>query len=209
MTPPDAPFRPVAIAVAGGRLAACEAGAGAPLVVLADAPEPRPTRTHALLAASRRVVLLGSGAPAGPVAARAASILSALGGLGIVPCDLMGQGSGADLALAIALEAGESVRALVLMAPTTIGGPSAALEGRLSEIAQPSLALFGTKDMTAPPETARLYRERMPDCNLALVYDAGHAMDAERPEAVAAVIAEFLERHDHFLVRRDSGIIYP
>ena len=56
---------------------------------------------------------------------------------------------------------------------------------------------------------ARRYREHIPDCNLVFVYDAGQAMAEERPEAVASLVLDFLERHNLFLVRRESDLIFP
>jgi hypothetical protein len=42
-----------------------------------------------------------------------------------------------------------------------------------------------------------------------LVYDAGHAVDADRPEAFVSVVSDFLQRHEAFLVNRQSGLIHP
>jgi pimeloyl-ACP methyl ester carboxylesterase len=46
-----------------------------------------------------------------------------------------------------------------------------------------------------PPEMGRIYREIMPNCHLVFVYDAGHAIDGDRPEAFASIVSDFLERH--------------
>ena len=82
-------------------------------------------------------------------------------------------------------------------------------EVRLKSLALPVLALFGTEDRVIPPEAARFYAEIMPKCNLVMVYDAAHAVDADRPEAVASVTADFLARHEKFLVTEESGLINP
>lgn len=82
-------------------------------------------------------------------------------------------------------------------------------EERLAELDLPVLAVFGTEDRITPPDAARLYREIMPNCHLMMVYDAAHAVDADRPEAVASVISDFLIRHESFLVREESGLIHP
>jgi hypothetical protein len=37
----------------------------------------------------------------------------------------------------------------------------------------------------------------------------GGRIDADRPEAVASVVDDFLERHASFLVRQLSGLIHP
>jgi pimeloyl-ACP methyl ester carboxylesterase len=82
------------------------------------------------------------------------------------------------------------------------------LEGRLWDLDRPVLVLLGTRDLVIPPEVGRVYRELLPNCHLVLVYDAAHAVDADRPEAVAAVTADFLERHEGFLVTRAGGLLY-
>jgi hypothetical protein len=41
------------------------------------------------------------------------------------------------------------------------------------------------------------------------VYDAGRAIAAERPEALAYIAVKFCERCDLFLVSRESGIAFP
>jgi hypothetical protein len=41
------------------------------------------------------------------------------------------------------------------------------------------------------------------------VYDAGHAIAAERPEAFVDVVADFLERGDAFLIRRSRTVVFP
>ena len=151
-------------------------------------------RAEALLAARRRLV---AAAPADGF-------------------DLLGHGAHAAAALRLALERPDAVRGLVLLGPTAIArdgapgaGMDAALFERLGALAAPSLALFGTRDPVAPPEAARHYRARMPGCNLMFVYDAGAAMGDERPVAVASLVLDFLDRHDLFLVRRESDIIFP
>lgn len=73
----------------------------------------------------------------------------------------------------------------------------------------PTLVLFGTLDRSIPPEMGRIYREMMPNCHLVLVYDAGHAIDMDRPEAFASVVEDFLQRHEGFIVTAQSSLIYP
>ncbi|HEY5609437.1 MAG TPA: alpha/beta fold hydrolase [Alphaproteobacteria bacterium] len=91
-----------------------------------------------------------------------------------------------------------------------LGPPrDAAFEARLRELETPVLALFGTADRVTPPTAAHLYREILPNCHNVMVYDAAHAIDAERPEAVASVVEDFLDRQARFLVRHTSGLIHP
>jgi pimeloyl-ACP methyl ester carboxylesterase len=90
-------------------------------------------------------------------------------------------------------------------------GPArdAALESRLPGLQVPVLVLFGTLDRMIPPEMGRIYCEKLPNCHLILVYDAGHVIDADRPEAFVSVVSDFLQRHEGFLVNRQSGLINP
>jgi pimeloyl-ACP methyl ester carboxylesterase len=83
------------------------------------------------------------------------------------------------------------------------------LEGRLAELNVPTLVLFGTLDRSIPPEMGRIYREILPNCHLVLVYDAGHALDMDRPEAFASVVTDFLRRREGFIVTTDSALKYP
>jgi pimeloyl-ACP methyl ester carboxylesterase len=90
-----------------------------------------------------------------------------------------------------------------------VGPPrEAEFEKRLAGLQMPVLALFGTLDRVIPPEVAHLYREVLPNCHIIMVYDAAHAIDADRPEAASAVIDDFLTRQDKFLVRNTSGLLY-
>ncbi len=84
-----------------------------------------------------------------------------------------------------------------------------ALESRMPGLNVPVLLLFGTMDRMIPPEIGRMYCERLLNCHLVLVYDAGHEVDADRPEAFASVVGDFVQRHEEFLVSRQSGLINP
>jgi pimeloyl-ACP methyl ester carboxylesterase len=92
-----------------------------------------------------------------------------------------------------------------------LGGPprDSELEARLPELNVPTLVLFGTLDRSISPEMGRVYRELLPNCHLVLVYDAGHALDMDRPEAFASVVEDFLRRREGFIVTSQSALIYP
>lgn len=83
------------------------------------------------------------------------------------------------------------------------------LETRLRGLAVPTLVLFGTLDRVIPPEMGRFYKELMPNCHLVFIYDAGHAISTERPEAFTEVASDFLERHEAFVVSRTETVIHP
>jgi pimeloyl-ACP methyl ester carboxylesterase len=83
------------------------------------------------------------------------------------------------------------------------------LESRLTELDVAVLVLFGTRDRVIPPEMGRVYREKLPNCHFVLLYDAAHALDVDRPEAFASVVADFLVRRESFIVNQQSALIHP
>ncbi|MFI5267701.1 MAG: alpha/beta fold hydrolase, partial [Chloroflexota bacterium] len=84
-----------------------------------------------------------------------------------------------------------------------------ALEDRLGEIEARTLVLFGTEDKMIPSEMGGIYKERMKRCNFILVYDAGHAIAADRPEAFASLAGDFLQRQEQFIVSAERTVIHP
>jgi pimeloyl-ACP methyl ester carboxylesterase len=85
----------------------------------------------------------------------------------------------------------------------------AELEARLRGLTVPVLAVFGTRDGVIPPEMGRLYKDLIPDAHLVFVYDAGHAIAAERPQAFVEVVSDFLEREDAFVISRAKTVLLP
>ena len=90
-------------------------------------------------------------------------------------------------------------------------GPNrdADLESRLPGLVTPTLVLFGTLDRVIAPAMGRVYKDLIPGCHLTFVYDAGHAISTDRPEAFAEVVGDFLERHDAFVISRSATVIHP
>ena len=131
-------------------------------------------------------------------------------------CGLVSIAEGAGPALQRALHAPETVEILVLIAATAIrpaggdvNGESAALESRLHDVQCPTLVVFGQDDTSVAPEATSIYRERIPNCNIAFVYDAGHDVASERPEALVNVMADYLERRETFIVQNRSDVVNP
>jgi pimeloyl-ACP methyl ester carboxylesterase len=83
------------------------------------------------------------------------------------------------------------------------------LEAAMRELIVPTLVLFGSADEMTPPEYGRLYRELLANCQFVIVYDAGHAIDGDRPEAFAAIVTDFITHREQFVVRRESRLLYP
>jgi 4,5:9,10-diseco-3-hydroxy-5,9,17-trioxoandrosta-1(10),2-diene-4-oate hydrolase len=91
-----------------------------------------------------------------------------------------------------------------------LGPPrDAELEDKLRSLDIPTLVVFGTEDKITPPDLGRLYVELMPDCYFVMLYDAAHGVDGDRPEAFSALVSDFLEHGDQFVVIRKSGVRYP
>lgn len=83
------------------------------------------------------------------------------------------------------------------------------LAHRLQDIQVATLVLRGTNDTSSPSETGRLYIERLPDGYYVLVYDAGHAVESERPEALFAAVRDFIEHRGAFIVEHKNMAINP
>jgi len=112
-----------------------------------------------------------------------------------------------ELRAHVAAEAGGAARAAFLAEvervavrdPRTYGALlrdfHSALTGPVRPFAPgcPVLVLCGDRDLTTPPEQARRVAGSLAGARLELVEDAGHYPWAERPEAVAARLAAFLD----------------
>jgi len=85
----------------------------------------------------------------------------------------------------------------------------AELEAVMAGLAMPVLVLFGTLDRMMPPEMGRHYKTLIPNCHLVFVYDAGHLIGVERPEAFTEVVADFLERREAFVISRRGTVLLP
>ena len=82
-------------------------------------------------------------------------------------------------------------------------------EGKLGEINCPTLVVFGSKDRVVPAEAARLYREKIPNSNVSVVYDAGHLIVADRPESLVNAVTDYVERRETFIVARQNQVLIP
>jgi pimeloyl-ACP methyl ester carboxylesterase len=80
---------------------------------------------------------------------------------------------------------------------------------RLQEISCATLIIFGSEDQMVALEAPRVYRERIANSNLSFVYDAGHLIEAERPEALINAVSDYVALRETFIVGRQTGIINP
>ena len=145
-----------------------------------------------------------------------AAVASAIAATGVERYLLVGVSVGADAALRHALRAPEAVAALVLVSPRAIrpasggdAGASEPLESRLGDVPCPTLAVFGQDDRSIRVDAASIYRERIPNCNIAFVYAAGHDIAADRLTALVNLVSDYLERRETFIVQNRSSVINP
>lgn len=213
------------IQIEGTQFRYLEAGQGHPVVVLHDKGGVTSSRLPTLLARQFRVIVVEmpddarSRGHGQSLHARARTLANAVAALGLEHYGLISTGTSTPLALWHALDTPQRVDALVLISPiallpdgwTVPGGATRdpTLERQLGDLHTATLVLVGTRDQVLPAETGRLYVERLPNCYYALVYDAGHEIAAERPEALCAAVRDFLEQRETFVVSRKNTVINP
>ena len=81
--------------------------------------------------------------------------------------------------------------------------------GSLGRITASTLVVFGQEDRLVSRMAASVWKEGVPNCNICFVYDAGHAVAVERPDALARLVPDFLERREAFVVENRSGLTLP
>jgi pimeloyl-ACP methyl ester carboxylesterase len=84
-----------------------------------------------------------------------------------------------------------------------------ALVERMKSCAVRTLVLFGEFDGTIPVDNGRTYRRFLTNCSFQIVHDAAHDIQADRPEAFADVVSDFLRRGMAFLVPDKETLINP
>ena len=72
----------------------------------------------------------------------------------------------------------------------------------------PTLVLLGERDPLFPPRFAADYK-RFPGSTVGIVYNAGHDLKRDRPEAYVATIRDYLARGQAFVVSERSTVIHP
>jgi pimeloyl-ACP methyl ester carboxylesterase len=187
-----------------------EAGEGRPVVVF-PAGEGAPFDDVATALATRhRVIVLDAPASGlGQLQMFAENLSLALAQLGLTSFSVIGVSRGAAPALAQAIYTPEQVHTLVLLSPSLTSVQNSALGAKLRDVKSPTLVLVGTRDRSGAREAGHMCRAQIPACHLLLVYDAGHAIVADRREACLSPIGEFLEQGEGFIVFHESQMIRP
>lgn len=72
------------------------------------------------------------------------------------------------------------------------------LSDRIGAIAVPTLVVVGAEDLSTPPDLVRDMAGRIPRARFEIIPDCGHIPSIEQPEALAALMRQFLHevRHD-------------
>ena len=81
--------------------------------------------------------------------------------------------------------------------------------GLLHGLTSATLVVFGQEDRLVSRSAGGVWKERAPNCNVCYVYDAGHAVTVDRPDALASVVTDFIERRETFIVENRSSLINP
>jgi len=145
-------------------------------------------RAAALLARDRRVV---------PFAA------DARGSDDIV--DLLARHDAAGDALRFAARHPERIGAIVLESPP----PAEHYAELLPKLPMPVLVLYGTRDQATSPDLGRGYKSKLPNGWFVMVYNAGHDIANDRPEAYAELVGDFLKRGVRFTISEHSSRLNP
>jgi pimeloyl-ACP methyl ester carboxylesterase len=156
-----------------------------------------------------RVIVLDVPANMGTTQDFAEELLPELARIGVGSFSVIGVSRGTTAALAQAVYTPEKVRRLILVSPSRALAQDPELGARLSDMKVPTLVLVGTLDRSGSREAGHTFREKIPTCHLLLVYEAGHAIVADRHDACLAPIGEFLEQGEGFIVFHDSQMIRP
>ncbi|WP_394830124.1 alpha/beta hydrolase [Pendulispora rubella] len=90
------------------------------------------------------------------------------------------------------------------MARVVREGPDYSLGDRISEVAAPTLILWGKHDPVVKMNVAEAYRERIRDAKLVVFEDAAHSPQLEIPKRIGTGIKEFLSNLREN-ARRDAG----
>ena len=66
-----------------------------------------------------------------------------------------------------------------------------------ARISNPTLVLVGDQDLATPPALVRELAEAIPGARFAVIADAAHIPCVEQPEALTALLLDFLDGNDH------------
>jgi pimeloyl-ACP methyl ester carboxylesterase len=176
-----------------------EAGQGPALVILRNAGSA--SKSVAVLATDFRVLSFAVDPKAGAADA-VRDLGAALAERNVAEAGIIADAAAAPAAIAFAVAQPELAQSVALLSPS-------GSVGDVTNLKAPVMAMFGTSDTTRAPDAAKTFCQSIPNCRLVYVYDAGRAMDDERPEAVSAALQDFAVRREGYLVNAKRGNLYP
>lgn len=119
--------------------------------------------------------------------------------------DVLARHEAAGEALRLAAQMPERVAALVLESPPAAENYAELLPA----LTMPVLVLYGTLDRATSPELGRGYKGLLPNGWFVMVYNAGHDIANDRPEAYAELVGDFLTRGVRFTISEQSSRLNP
>jgi pimeloyl-ACP methyl ester carboxylesterase len=180
-----------------------DAGKGEPVVFL-QSSEPTTAKIIEILKANFRVVTFDISAAKD--AEGESELLSALGRLG-TSVGIVASSAVSQRVLKLALAHPDVANAIALIAPPAIADKKLAED--LANLKPPVLALFGSRGGATAPDARRVYRQAVPKSHMMFVYDTDDGLAEQRPEAVAAALADFMTVREGFLVTTRSAKLHP
>ena len=72
-----------------------------------------------------------------------------------------------------------------------------------------TLVVLGQEDPLVSRAAGGVWKEGVPNCSISYVYDAGHAIGTDRPEALANVVRDFIVRRETFIIENRSSLMTP
>ena len=82
-------------------------------------------------------------------------------------------------------------------------------ESSLADLHCATLVVYGQEDRLVSRTAGHAWKERAPNCSVSYVYDAGHAIAVDRPDALLNVVLDFVTRRETFIVENRSSLINP
>jgi pimeloyl-ACP methyl ester carboxylesterase len=83
-------------------------------------------------------------------------------------------------------------------------GKDEALLARVAQVGHTTLIIQGIDDGTTPPASAQLLKGLLKKAFRVYLWQASHDLEVHQPERVLALVRDFLERSDAFMVNRGN-----
>lgn len=123
-------------------------------------------------------------------------------------CDVVGSGTGANVAAWLAVLRPERVEHVVLAAPAFVAPDDDELFAALATVERLMLILQGTRD-AHPADGVQRLRRLVRSSFLVYVWDAGRDLEVDQPARVLALIDGFLKRSESFIVNWGTLAVNP